>query len=67
MEQVDYEVLDNFDSYVLDKGGFIYVVLLKDKFVGVVVMFKMLEDIYELVKMGVSIEVQGMGIGYQFG
>ena len=67
MEQADYEALDNPDSYVLDKGGFIYVALLKDKPVGVVAMLKMPEDTYELAKMGVSTEAQGLGIGYQLG
>ena len=67
MEQADYDALDNPDSYVLDKGGFIYVALLKEKPVGVVAMLKMPEDTYELAKMGVSTEAQGMGIGYQLG
>ena len=30
-------------------------------------MLKMPEDTYELAKMGVSTEAQGMGIGYQLG
>ncbi len=67
MEQADYDALDNPDSYVLDKGGYIFVALFKDQPVGVVAMLKMPEDTYELAKMGVSPAAQGMGVGYKLG
>ncbi|MEL7250591.1 MAG: bifunctional helix-turn-helix transcriptional regulator/GNAT family N-acetyltransferase [Bacteroidota bacterium] len=67
MEQADYDALDHPDSYVLEKGGYIFVALFQDKPVGVVAMLKMPEDTYELAKMGVSPEAQGMGVGYKLG
>ena len=67
MEQADYDALDHPDSYVLDKGGYIFVALFRGKPVGVVAMLKMPEDSYELAKMGVSSDAQGMGIGYKLG
>lgn len=67
MEQADYDALDNPDTYVLNKGGHIIVALLNDQPVGVVAMLKMPDDAYELAKMGVSPEAQGLGIGYMLG
>lgn len=67
MEQADYDALDHPDDYVLKKGGYIFVALFKEQAVGVVAMLKMPDDTYELAKMGVSPEAQGMGVGYQLG
>lgn len=65
MEAADYVALDNPKTYIIDKGGYILVVLLNDKPVGVAALIKMEDDEYdyELAKMGVLPAAQGKGIG----
>lgn len=67
MEAADFASLDHPKTYILDKGGFIFVALFKGEPVGVVAMLKMPDATYELAKMGVSPQAQGMGVGYLLG
>ncbi|QKX03456.1 GNAT family N-acetyltransferase [Aquimarina sp. TRL1] len=69
MEEMDYKSLDNPESYILNRGGAILVALYKDKPVGVCALIKPDDEYYdfELAKMAVSSEVQGMGIGKLLG
>lgn len=67
MEAADYATLDHPQTYILDKGGFIFVALFEGEPVGVVAMLKMPDATYELAKMGVSPLAQGMGVGYLLG
>lgn len=65
MEEADYKALDHPQEYILDKGGYIFVALYKDKPVGVCALCKLDDPTYdyELAKLAVSPEVQGKGIG----
>ena len=69
MEEADYKALDNPQSYIIDKGGFILIALHEDQPVGTCAMIKMddPEYDYELAKMAVSPSVQGRNIGYLLG
>lgn len=65
MEEADYKALDHPQEYILDKGGYIYVALYKEKPVGVCALCKLNDPDYEyeLAKLAVSPEAQGKGIG----
>lgn len=67
MEAADYLALDNPDTYIIDKGGYIFVALLEGEPVGVVAMLKMDTEGYELAKMGVSAAARGRGVGLKLG
>lgn len=66
MEEKDYEMLDNPETYVLANGGFIFVALYSGKAVGVCALLKRDDEDYpyELAKMAVSPAVQGKKIGF---
>ncbi|EDM34812.1 transcriptional regulator, MarR family protein [Pedobacter sp. BAL39] len=69
IEETDRKALDNPKSYILDKGGKIFVALYQAEPVGVCSLIKM-EDSdyqYEMAKMAVSPEVQGKSIGWLLG
>lgn len=69
MEEADYKALDNPKSYILDRGGKIFVALYDHEPVGVCALIK-LDDPdydYELAKMAVSPKVQGKNIGWLLG
>lgn len=63
MEEEDIINLNDPEKIVLDKGGEIYFSLLNRKAVGVVALKKYSSTRYELSKMGVLPEAQGLGIG----
>jgi len=69
MEKADHLALDNPKSYILDKGGYIFVALLDNEPVGVCAMIKMNDPEYdfELAKMAVSPAAQGKNIGFLLG
>ena len=69
MEAADYAALDNPDTYILDKGGYIFMALYQGQPVGTCSLIKMDNGQYdyELAKMGVSPLVQGKGIGLRLG
>lgn len=69
MEKHDFEVLNNPQKYIIDKGGYILIALYKDKPVGVCALIKMEDSIYdyELAKMAVSPAERGKGIGLVLG
>lgn len=66
MEEADYKALDNPDSYILNKGGKIFVALYENEPVGVCALIKMDDPDYnyELAKMAVSPKIQGKSIGW---
>ncbi len=66
MEEVDFKALDNPETYIFAKGGYIKVALFMNEPVGVCAMIKMNdgEYDYELAKMAISPKVQGKGIGW---
>lgn len=63
MEQPDRDSLENPEKYILGRGGEIYFALHKGKVVGVAALKYDGEDVYEVSKMGVRPEAQGLGIG----
>lgn len=69
MEEADFKALDNPESYILDKGGHIFVALYKNEPVGVCALIKMDDPRhdYELAKMAVSPKAQGKNIGWLLG
>ncbi len=69
MESQDHKALDHPQEYIIDNGGHILVALSDDKPVGVCALIKSQHEgyDYELVKMGVSQNSHGKGIGYQLG
>jgi DNA-binding MarR family transcriptional regulator len=69
MEAADYKALDNPESYILKRGGYIFVALYKKEPIGVCAMIKMDggKYDYELAKMAVSPKAQGKNAGYLLG
>lgn len=69
MEEADYKALDHPQTYILDKGGYIAIALLNEVPVGTCALLKMNHEQFdfELAKMAVSPEAQGLGIGHQLG
>lgn len=67
LEPADNLALDNPQSYILDKGGQIFVALYEGEAVGVVALLKMSDGGFELAKMAVSPKAQGKNIGYLLG
>tara|TARA_R110002073_G_scaffold128999_1_gene274964 strand:- start:14174 stop:14638 length:465 start_codon:yes stop_codon:yes gene_type:complete len=64
VEPYDKEVLGNPQTYILDKGGYIFFAKLENQIVGTVALIND-EECYELSKMAVSPKYQGLKIGQQ--
>lgn len=69
IEDADRKALDNPKSYILDKGGKIFVALYNEEPVGVCALIKMDDPEYqfEMAKMAVSPAAQGKNIGWLLG
>ncbi len=69
MEEADYQSLDHPQTYIIDKGGYIFMALYKKEPVGTCALIKMDHPEYdfELAKMAVSPKVQGKRIGFKLG
>ncbi|GJM36287.1 MAG: MarR family transcriptional regulator [Saprospiraceae bacterium] len=63
MEEADHKALGDPDNYIINKGGYIFIALYREKPVGACAMIKMSDSTYELAKMAVDPEAQGKGIG----
>lgn len=65
IEPHDLDYLDRPQEYIIDKGGFIFVALYKNRSVGVCALCKMDDPVYdyELAKLAVDPDVRGKGIG----
>lgn len=63
LEEKDIATLDDPKTYILDKGGQIFMAILDGVAVGCVAMAKMDEHSYELIKMAVDESYQRRGIG----
>jgi len=63
IEEYDKKVLNNPKKYILDEGGHILVALIDEKVVGTVALIKRANDVFELSKMAVTKEFQGLKIG----
>lgn len=69
IESADRKVLENPETYILDKGGEIFVALYKDEPLGVCALIKMDDPEYqfEMAKMAVSPKAQGKNMGFLLG
>lgn len=63
IEEYDKEVLSKPQKYILDKGGYIFFALVNNKVAGTVALINRDDEGYELSKMAVTEEFQGMRIG----
>ena len=63
VEAYDNEVLSHPKKYILDKGGYIFMVDYKGDTIGTMALLKHPDEIYEFTKMAVTPNFQGMGIG----
>ena len=63
MEEEDLKTLQNPESYVLEKGGEVFFAILDGEVVGTAAMIQTDKAIYELAKMAVARQFQGLGIG----
>ena len=63
MEEEDLKTLQNPESYVLEKGGEVFFAILDGEVVGTAAMIQTDKGIYELAKMAVARQLQGLGIG----
>lgn len=67
VEASDQKMLEDPDTYILNKGGVILVALLKNKPVGVCALIKMDAQTYELAKMAVAPSARGHKVGWMLG
>lgn len=63
VEAKDEITLSNPQSEIIDKGGMVFYARYNDKIVGTVSLIKIDETTFELSKMAVTEDVQGLGIG----
>lgn len=63
IEEYDKKVLLNPQKYILDDGGHILFALINEKVVGTVALIKRDNGVFELSKMAVTEEYQGLRIG----
>ena len=63
MEEEDLKTLQNPESYVMERGGEIFFALLDGDVVGTAAMIQTSKGVYELAKMAVAKNLQGLGIG----
>ena len=63
MEEEDLKTLQDPESYVLEKGGEVFFAILDGEVVGTAAMIQTDKGIYELAKMAVARQFQGLGIG----
>jgi ribosomal protein S18 acetylase RimI-like enzyme len=63
MEEEDLKTLQNPESYILEEGGEVFFAILDGEVVGTAAMIQTDKGIYELAKMAVARQFQGLGIG----
>ena len=67
VEDYDREVLSNPKKYIIDKGGIILFAITEGKVAGTLALINRENDGFELSKMAVSKEFQGLKIGQKIG
>ncbi len=65
VEPIDEEMLSNPQSFIIDKGGYIFFAKRKAEIAGTFALIKAADGVFELSKMAVSKEQRGMHIGNQ--
>jgi len=63
VEEKDELVLSNPQEQIIDKGGMIFYAKYNDEILGTVSLMKIDKNTFELSKMAVSDQAQGLGIG----
>ncbi|MBL7813516.1 MAG: GNAT family N-acetyltransferase [Saprospiraceae bacterium] len=63
IEPHDLEQLDDPEGYILSKGGKIFFAKIEEAIIGTCALIKVSDTSYELAKMGVSPQYQGLGAG----
>ena len=63
LESHDLEQLDDPEGYILSKGGKVFFAKHDNAIIGTCALIKVSETAYELAKMGVSPQYQGLGAG----
>jgi ribosomal protein S18 acetylase RimI-like enzyme len=63
VEEIDHRVLSNPETEILQGGGAILFAMLGDDVVGTCALLRESDGVYELTKMAVDEERQGLGIG----
>lgn len=63
VEEIDNQVLSNPETYILEKGGFIFFARYKGEIIGTSALIKADDDTYELTKMSVTEKYQGLKVG----
>jgi GNAT superfamily N-acetyltransferase len=63
LEEFDRNQLEHPQEYIIDKGGAILFARDGGQILGTVGLGKSGEDVYEMIKMGVSPEARGKGVG----
>ena len=63
IEEEDRELLENHEEKIIATGGAILLVQHQGKIAGGCALIRYNDDLYELAKMGVSPENQGLGLG----
>jgi ribosomal protein S18 acetylase RimI-like enzyme len=65
IEPHDIEMLDNVETYIIDRGGYILFAEIDDKIIGTVALIKISDCYFELAKMAVTEKYQNQKIGKQ--
>jgi len=65
VEETDKQILENCEETIINKGGFIFFAEWKGELVGCYSLIPLNKDTYELGKMAVDPEFQGLKIGQQ--
>jgi GNAT superfamily N-acetyltransferase len=63
MEPVDFEVLQNPETYILKPGGFIFMALCEKEVAGTVALKLVESGVYEFTKMAVDEKFRGKKVG----
>ena len=67
LEELDHQILDHPESYILNPGGYILMARFQGEIVGTCALIKVTDTEFELGKMAVTEKVQGLKIGQQLG
>lgn len=63
IEEQDRQLLENHEAEIVDKGGTVLFAQYEGKIVGCCALIKYNDELYELAKMGVMREYQGLKLG----
>jgi GNAT superfamily N-acetyltransferase len=67
LEDLDRQMLDDPQGFILDPGGFIFMAQRAGQTVGTCALIREPDGNFELAKMAVDPAAQGLGLGYQLG